>query len=526
MSNENKDDGNNTLTSSLTHGSSSDYDDDDDEEGADSWSVHTLHSAAGRVDDRLPSTSGVALLILGLLVLLAVFSITAYVAHVRVRGKYSCLADAACALYFPLVDGRLDLEDGVPVRDVIAPRKHAAAIAHIRDAELRDRASTQLSLMEEMTSFTRLSTIIPLEYVPSDAVYYVYITVGGSLVRAAFDSGSSALVVGTRECIEARAGCNAAHGAYEPASTAIPASKDVMVMYGSQTVQSDVQVDTLRLNGFQMDGETCSRLQGGAFSRVLSTAEAAAFREDPHAFGIPITSLTSVPVYAARVIRGSSSANVFGTAPDTTGTSMIDAVLDAAQLHSSSSSSSEQLEREWGVLLTATGGLWVLGRPPTSCGLIARALTKQVPYAPTAAAEDIGTRFYMTPIYDVLCGASLREMRSILAHVADVPALHLMVDTGCTVTYTSEVLRGPLRAAGVHGRPSDAFTALRLTGGTFLVLDPAVYGPEGGLDTGTSVVNLLLHAEGVVLGALALRGIYCHFNLDARTIAFTQTLYN
>ena len=174
--------------------------------------------------------------------------------------------------------------------------------------------------------------------------------------------------------------------------------------------------------------------------------------------------------------------------------------------------------------MTRNGGAWVLGLPPANtCDLLVQRLS-YVPMTIPRQLRHSGTQFYMTDIQDILVGKRLKEMRSIWNRPP--PASSLMVDTGSTATYVSHRLSSALNRVGVRGAASDSLkVALRLRGNVFVVLDPTTYvmDDESFLELGSGVMESLLGVEGILLGAIAMRGMYVQMDLDNKRIGFAKS---
>ena len=93
---------------------------------------------------------------------------------------------------------------------------------------------------------------------------------------------------------------------------------------------------------------------------------------------------------------------------------------------------------------------------------------------------------------------------------------------------TSRSLHGPLRAAAARlAVPRSLHVALVLDGGVHLVLSPATYmlggrGGESTLNVSEPFVDELLRADGVLLGCIAMRGVYVHHDVAAGRLGFAE----
>ena len=347
---------------------------------------------------------------------------------------------------------------------------------------------------------TTMSNIVPLRFDFSQGIYSVAITVGKDVVQGAFDSGSSALVIGTKDCVRGGRGCQIENGAYDPTHNATPHLKrPVVIEYGSQAVVTDVVLDAMAIRGFDINETMCQAMLGG---HPLAHPP-----KDNHA---DVVLHDKVVIHAAKMITGPTAANVFGMAPNTTGDSLIQHVLPHG------------MRRVWGFTLTKRGGAWVIGTPPKTCNLLQDKIHR-VPMVVPRALKGMHTQFYMAHITDILVGPELTHMSSVLP--LGGKALYLMVDTGSTLTYMSQYVSRALAKRGVRGKASDNMkVALRLDRGVHVVLNPSVYVDDGYsyLDTSSDIVETLLGVEGILLGAVAMRGLFVQFDLDRNTIGFAR----
>jgi hypothetical protein len=281
-----------------------------------------------------------------------------------------------------------------------------------------------------------------------------------------------------------------------------------MLEFGSQSVEAHAVRDSIAIEGFGLADDGCLRVQAGGDDALRALEDAL----------VPVVQDSDITVHAAVRITGDTSANVLGVATNADGSSVMDTLM-AARPHA----------RQWGVVLGTRHGLWVLGPPPTtpSCRLLSQRLAR-VPIDRPAAIAHAPTEFLMSRLVDVLVGTSLREMRSVLT--AGHSAMHVLFDTGSTMTYASQSVRRGLRErGGVQGDDQDAaVVALRLENGVVLALDPAAYRRAHGfnsLDVTSSTFEDLLgkDVDGILLGCVAMAGIYMHVDLDAHELGFSTS---
>lgn len=404
------------------------------------------------------------------------------------RGAFTSMGDTINTVARPLMGGRrrtVNLH-----RKVTDGKNFAFGSAHVQ--QLVSMAPQAFKPLLAAVG-SQPNAVVPLHFSLSDGVYSVKFNVGGSEVRAALDSGSSALVVGTKMCVRGGKGCSSANGEYA-AQDKKRVANDIRIDYGSQSVRTDVIVDDVALDTVHVDTASCSDLRNNRARPIKHKTDSTVLHN-------------GVLVHAAKMITGATAANVMGVAPSQDGTSFIESVQPKGS-------------RRWGVVLGNKGGAWILGGPPSSCvnmgNMLAHVPTRNPPRNLGHAAPM--TKFYTVRIRDVLVGPDLTKMRSILR--VGTPALYMMVDTGCTLSYTSRTMSKMLHAAGVHGSRSDKkVLALELEGETspvYVVMDPKDYATRNGsaLQLDTSIVDDILGFPGMMLGCLMMQQMYIDFDID------------
>lgn len=341
--------------------------------------------------------------------------------------------------------------------------------------------------------------VVPLQVGKRDGIYWVNLHLSkDQTVRAAFDTGSSHLVVGTEACVRKNKGCDGALGRYLPTHRVL--SKNVTLHFGSQSVVTDIVLDSLRVRGMGIDTKLCKQLLNGHPEKAREDkGDAAAVAETP------------THIYAAKAMRGDTNANVFGMAPlrkrDKGG--MIQTMWPRGAW-------------TFGVLLGAKGGLWVLGPPPVECTGIASRMRYVPNTRPRHLQRASSTQFYMTPLHDVLLGTSLRAMKS--AFRKPHRGMWLMTDTGSTDSYPSMQLSQALTTSKFAN--GEHVLALVLQGGVTLVLEPKVYAEGRGragssLDLHTGFMDEVLGVQGLLLGNVASRGLF--MQMSAKRLGFAST---
>lgn len=404
------------------------------------------------------------------------------------------------------LDRALSSTNGVIVEG-FQPRPHSAPLAR-----LFQRAATPYHPPVQRG-------VVPLPF--SGGVFWVQFTIqgDGNRSRAVLDTGSSSLVVGVKDC----RGCDVSMGAMPVPLSSDIRQKDVLIHYGSQSVLADIAVSSLQVRGMALDASLTRRLMGGAVGGVASTLR----HEEQRAGGLVSVLHAPTEVHATKHITGETSAHVFGLAPvpdSATAPALLASIFPASHGNAS-----------FGVLMGRRAGAWILGSPPPS-------LRPRMSYVPLRRPRHLQTTpslFYMMELVDVLVGPSTSQVRTLFRDGRQAPrSLWLMLDTGSSDTYASSQLRGPLRAARAQAaaRPDSSaglFVVLVLQGGVHLVLTPHTYidmdpshGIGDSLNLRDSFVDTLLHVQGLLLGATAMRGWYVQHDLPRQRIGFASVASN
>lgn len=347
--------------------------------------------------------------------------------------------------------------------------------------------------------------VVPLEF--ARGVFWIDLCLPPTqCVSAVFDTGSSHLVVATHQCTT----CDADQERVRLPPAHQWLSKDVTLAYGSQRVVAHMALQTMTLQGYIVD-TTLQHTLGALGIAHLPPAQSlqhVATHVEPQA--LPAR---DVELYATMHMAGTTSLNIFGVAPTT---HRADGTLLAAVFP-------PPRRRTFGILLGRSQGVWLLGPPPQPRPAAPFQLVSVPLELPRRVAQRDGTAFLTTRLVDVWVGTSLSALMSVRkAMLAQHPAAAaeawwLMTDTGTTRTYPSRAVAAVMQQLGVpHARRSAWWMALELQRGVFIVLAPDAV--EDSLDLRDPFVEQVLHADGILVGCLALRGLYMHVDVHTRTL--------
>jgi hypothetical protein len=347
---------------------------------------------------------------------------------------------------------------------------------------------------------TRENAFIPLRY--AEGVYWARVCLeDNKCAQAVVDTGSSNLVISTTTCM----GCDHTKGNIHLPPQHLIVDTDRELHFGSQTVVADIALVRITLAGHDLDDAV-----NGA---LLHNADAALQQAQTAQTALAVqTAAGAAAVFATKRMTGDTAANVLGLAPSPSSSprSMLET------LHT------DGAPQEFGIMLGGGGGVWVPGPPPTSA-LAPRDRIVHVPIVRPPWLQNQPSLFYMTPLLDVLVGPTPASMRSVLTSLTAPRNMFLMLDTGSTMTYTSAGLQGPILAAKAASGAAHPCLALVLPNNVFLLLTPATYM----LDTATSSIDLhepfvdeLLRCDGVLLGCIAMRGLYIHHDATRQRLGF------
>ena len=372
---------------------------------------------------------------------------------------------------------------------VIEPFGFCSA-THSRKTLLRTAFPTKL--------LAQHNTLIPLDM--DEGVYWINMQFpGGQSARAVVDTGSSNLVIGSQRCRRCPLHKNGvvAHPQKEDIHDA-----DVNIAYGSQRVHTDVTMNTMNIQGLELDSDLSRDLLQNADAVVAHTESTLAPLQD--------AVKVHTEVFMMKHVEGATAANVFGIAPSPS--------------HARRPSLLSLLQPEqprFGLMLGSRGGALTLGPPPQTSGNSMRVV--HVPLERPRHLQHTSTLFFMTRLEDILVGPSLASMRSVFAHVGGMRRpLWAMFDSGSTATFTSRGLRDPLRLAQQAAGTYTPFVSLVLPNNVHFVLSPSAYvwNGESTLEMETSFVNDLLRVEGVLVGCMASRGIFMDHDVAGQQLGF------
>ena len=397
-----------------------------------------------------------------------------------------------------------DLDTAVGVSVVVegfAPR----AAGKVRQLQLLARR-TLLARADYHAPVER--AVIPLPFV--GGVFWIEFTLQGSSTpsRAVLDTGSSNLVVGTEGC----ASCDASLGLIREPPSHDVRRENVAIHYGSQSVLADLTLSSLRVRGMALNEDLTNRLLGGAASVADSLQRA---HSDSGAISVVHT---PTEVLATKRMTGATKAFVFGIAPSsaharaTHGKSLLETIFP-----------SQQGRASFGILMGRRAGAWIVGPPPPSMG----PSLAYVPIHRPPHLRNTATLFFMVELVDVLVGPSTSAVHSLFPTLQHRPqSMWVMFDTGSSDTYCSSALRGSMRGARRVIGARNLRVVLVLRNGVHLVLTPDTYIDDtwgtNSLDTEESYVDSLLGAEGMLVGAAAMRGWFVQHDLQRGRMGFAS----
>ena len=359
---------------------------------------------------------------------------------------------------------------------------------------------------------TATNSVIDLVFV--EGVYWTQVCVNRTTCAwAVVDTGSSHVVLATEACTT----CDTRTGAISVPEDQHVVHADMWLHYGSQSIQADVALHSISIPGFDLDADMHRALLQDMH---VDAARDAMIRRGNHIAG-GATSAAETQVFATKLMSGDTAANILGLAPTAPG-ARVPAAIDALQ--------PDARARAFGVLLGSTGGVLIPGPIPPAV-LVAPGQRRfvSVPLRVPPHLATLPTQFFMVRLLNVLVGASLSCMRSIVTS-ASVGRMHAMFDTGSTFTFTSSKLQAPLQAAAMAVGTAAPYVALMLEDGVVFVLAPSNYvltpqetgggGAVSTLDTTAPFVDQLLGVQGFLVGCIAQRGIFMHYNISDAQLTF------
>lgn len=335
-------------------------------------------------------------------------------------------------------------------------------------------------------------TFVPCRY--SQGVPMVQLTVNGARVKAVVDTGSSNLVVGTHACKScAHEALGAMHG---PTHDDTVLQADAVLSYGSQSIRANVMEATLFMSGSPMEVRDIEQLVDDT-SRVRPNTDAVAVR-------------MPTEVFATYDIQGHSSVYILGLAmspPREPRPSVVHSILHSAP----------NVDKQFTLVLGHHNCGMLFGRLPQTV----RTKFATVPLHRPGNLTATSTLFYMARLVDVWIGTSPHDMKPLAPMRNPLRPMWLLTDSGSTNTYLGEDLgREFLR------HQSTATTAMTLglvlEGGVLLMITPSAYQQHGEstLDCSGTLLRSILHTDGVLLGAVASRGLAIQHDLHSDTLGF------